>query len=246
MFIFLYSISRYFGSMRILVIEDEPRMLELLRKGLYERDFSVMTAADGETGLEIASAHNFDSIVLDIGLPKLDGYGVLRALRSRGQMAPVLILTARDAEDDIIRGLELGADDYLTKPFSFAELVARLQSIMRHGRQEENSTIEAGDVVVDPIRHSVTCNMQSVDLTRNEFLLLVCLARQTGQCVARQTLMEFVWGPNHDVRPNTLDFLVNSLRAKIDSPFHRKLIGTVRGAGYIFRHAAAAPAKAAR
>jgi two-component system copper resistance phosphate regulon response regulator CusR len=245
-FIFLYSFPRYRRAMRILVIEDEPRMLELLRKGLYERDFTVMTAADGETGLEISSTHQFDSIVLDIGLPKLNGYGVICALRSRGLMAPVLMLTARDAEDDIIRGLEMGADDYLTKPFSFAELVARLQSITRRRRHEENSTIEAGDVVVDPIRHSVTRNNQSIDLTRNEFLLLVCLARRTGQCVARQTLMEFVWGPDHAVRPNTLDFLVNSLRAKIDTPYSRKLIGTVRGAGYVFRRLANAHGEAAR
>ncbi len=246
LFIFLYSFPRYLVRMRILVIEDEPHMLELLRKGLYEREFSVMTAVDGETGLEIASTYQFDSIVLDIGLPKLDGYGVISALRSRAQMAPVLILTARDAEDDIIRGLELGADDYLTKPFSFAELVARLQSITRRRRHEEGGTIEAGDVVVDPIRRSVTRNKLSIDLTRNEFLLLVCLARRTGQCVTRQTLMEFVWGPDHFVRPNTLDFLVNALRAKIDTPFPRKLIGTVRGAGYIFKHSEAMPAEAAQ
>jgi DNA-binding response OmpR family regulator len=211
-------------------------MLELLSRGLNERGFAVTAAADGETGVEIATVHQFDSIVLDIGLPRLDGYGVIRALRSRGMMAPVLVLTARDAEDDIIRGLDMGADDYMTKPFSLAELVARLQSITRHHHEEECGTIEAGEVVVDQIRHSVTRNMESVDLTRNEFLLLVCLVRRAGQCVARKTLMEFVWGPGQAVRPNTLDFLVNSLRAKIDTPYSRKLIGTVRGAGYVFRH----------
>jgi len=232
--------------MRILVIEDEPRMLELLRKGLFERGLTVMTAADGETGLETASTVQLDSIVLDIGLPKLDGYGVIRALRSRGLMAPVLILTARDAEDDIIRGLELGADDFLTKPFSFAELVARLHSITRRRRQEENNTIHAGDVVVDPIRRSVTRNQQSIDLTRHEFLLLMCLARRTGQCVTRQALMEFVWGPDHAVRPNTLEFLVNSLRGKIDTPYSSKLIGTVRGAGYVFNRLTNTPCDAAR
>jgi len=245
-FIFLYSFQSYFGTMRILVIEDEPRMLELLRKGLYEREFTVMTAADGETGLKIASTYQFDSIVLDIGLPRMDGYGVIRALRSLGQMVPVLILTARDSEDDIIRGLEFGADDYLTKPFSFTELVARLQSITRSRRHEENGTIEAGDVMVDPIRHLVTRNKGKIELTRNEFLLLMCLARRAGQCVARKTLMEFVWGLDHTVRQNTLDFLVNSLRSKIDTPFPRKLIGTVRGAGYILRHSEAVPAEAAQ
>lgn len=232
--------------MPILVIEDEPRMLELLRKGLHEQGFAVMTAADGQTGLDIAMAHQFDSILLDIGLPNLDGYGVIQALRSQGRMTPVLMLTARDAEDDIIRGLEMGADDYLIKPFSFAELVARLHSITRHHRPKQDGTIETGEVVVDPIRHSVKRNMENIDLTRNEFLLLVCLVRQAGQCVARKTLMESVWGADHDVRPNTLEFLVNSLRAKIDTPYSKKLIGTVRGAGYVFKRLAIAQADATR
>jgi DNA-binding response OmpR family regulator len=226
--------------MRILIIEDEPRMLELLRKGLYEHGFTVMTAPDGETGLDIATAHEFDSIVLDIGLPRLDGYELMKALRKGGRMTPVLMLTARDAEDDIIRGLDLGADDYLTKPFSFAELVARLQSITRPRREEGDGTITAEDVVIDLIRHSVFRNMQSIDLTRLEFLLLVCLVRRAGQCVLRQTLMEFVWGLDHAVGASALDVLVNSLRAKIHAPFRKRLIGTVRGAGYIFRRTSAA------
>jgi DNA-binding response OmpR family regulator len=232
--------------MQILVIEDEPRMLGLLRKGFNECGFVVTTAADGETGLDIAMAHEFDSIVLDVGLPNLDGYGLMQALRAKGRTTPVLMLTARDAEDDIIRGLEVGADDYLTKPFSFAELVARLQSITRHHRPKQDGTIESGEVVVDPIHHSVTRNMENIDLTRNEFLLLVCLVRRAGQCVTRKTLMEFVWGPDRVVRPNTLEFLVNSLRAKIDTPFSRKLIGTVRGAGYVFKRLANAHGEEAR
>jgi|ERR1035437_308225 DNA-binding response OmpR family regulator len=166
--------------MQILVIEDESRMLELLRKGLNEHGFAVMTAADGETGLDIAMAHQFDSIVLDIGLPKLDGYNLMQALRLQGRTTPVLMLTARDGEDDIIRGLEMGADDYLTKPFSFAELVARLQSITRHNRPKQDGTIESGEVVVDPIRHSVTRNMDNIDLTRNEFLLWCALCARPG------------------------------------------------------------------
>lgn len=227
--------------MRILVIEDEARMLELLRKGFYEHGFTVMTAPDGETGLEVATAHEFDSIVLDIGLPRLDGYGLMRALRERGLLTPVVMLTARDAEDDIIRGLDLGADDYLTKPFSFAELVARVHSITRPRREEGDGKIAAGNVVVDPIRHSVTREMQSIDLTRLEFVLLMCLVRSAGQCVRRQTLIEFVWGSNHAVGTSALDVLVNSLRAKIDMPFDTRLIGTVRGAGYVFKRTLAAP-----
>jgi DNA-binding response OmpR family regulator len=220
--------------MRTLIVEDEPRMLELLRLGLYEHGFTVITAPDGETGLEIATAHTFDAVVLDIGLPRMDGYTVMQALRARAQLTPVLMLTARDTEDDIIRGLDLGADDYLTKPFSFPELVARLQSITRRPREKSDATIEVGDVVVDLLRHTVTRNLRNIDLTRLEFLLLACLARHAGKCVPRQTLMVSVWGPDHAVGPSTLDVLVNSLRAKFDAAYHNKLIGTVRGSGYIF------------
>jgi len=231
--------------MRILIVEDEPRMLELLCKGLYEHGFTVMTAPDGETGLEIATAHQFDAIVLDIGLPRLDGYGLMQALRGRARATPVLMLTARDTEDDIIRGLDGGADDYLTKPFSFPELVARLQSVTRRPGQEAGATIGVADAVVDLIRHSVTRNNESIDLTRQEFQLLACLARRAGQCVSRQTLMEFVWGPDRPVGPSALDVLVNSLRAKFDAPYRQKLIGTVRGSGYIFKQDSAAEGRAA-
>ncbi len=224
--------------MRILVIEDEQRMLELLRKGLYESGYAVMIAADGDTGLEIALAHEFDAILLDIGLPRRNGYEVARALRQHHRATPVLMLTARDTEDDIIRGLDVGADDYLTKPFSFPELVARLQSITRRHREKQDATIEAGDVKVDLLRHTVTRNLKSIDLTRLEFLLLACLARRAGQCVPRRTLMDSVWGPDHSLGPSTLDVLVNSLRTKFDASYPRKLIGTVRGSGYIFHHPA--------
>ncbi len=229
--------------MRILIVEDEPRMLELLRKGLYEYGFTVMTAPDGETGLEIATAHEFDAIVLDIGLPRMDGYALMKELRARAQMTPVLMLTARDTEDDIIRGLDVGADDYLTKPFSFPELVARLQSITRHHREQGDGTIKVADVVVDTIRRTVSRNGNSIDLARLEFLLLICLARRAGQCVPRQALMEFVWGADHPVGAGALDVLVNSLRAKIDAPPRKKLIGTVRGSGYLFKLPVALPGK---
>jgi len=225
--------------MRILIVEDEPRMLELLRMGLYEHGFTVMAAADGESGLEIATAHELDAMVLDIGLPCMNGYDLLKALRARARMTPVLILTARDAEDDIIRGLELGADDYLTKPFSFPELVARLHSITRCQREAGDGTISIDDVVVDPLRHTVTRNGESVDLTRLEFLLLVCLARRAGRCVPRKTLMQTLWGPEQVVGPSALDVLMNSLRAKIDAPYRKKVIGTVRGIGYTFSRIAA-------
>ncbi len=239
-----YAVGR--GQMRILVVEDELRMLELLRKGLYESGYTVMTAADGDAGLEIALAHEFDAIVLDIGLPKRDGYSVAQVLRERKRATPVLMLTARDAEDDIIRGLDLGADDYMTKPFSFPELVARLQSITRPQREETAGKIEAGDLVVDPVRHSVKRANTNIDLTRSEFALLGRLARSAGSCVPRQTLAESVWGADPGVSPGALDVLVNALRRKIDAPFNHKLIGTVRGEGYVLKHRAAAEGSATR
>jgi DNA-binding response OmpR family regulator len=221
--------------MRVLIVEDEPRMLELLRVGLYENGFTVMTAADGETGLQIAMTHELDLIVLDIGLPKLDGCQLMQALREHARWTPVLMLTARDREDDIIRGFDLGADDYLTKPFSFAELLARMQSITRARREVEHGTIEAGGVEIDLIRHKVTRERDNIDLTRLEFLFLVCLVRGAGLCVSRKILLESVWGQDRTVGPSALDVLVNSLRAKIDAPYTRKLIGTVRGSGYVFK-----------
>jgi DNA-binding response OmpR family regulator len=223
--------------MRILIIEDETRMVDLLRRGLYEREFTVVTATEGETGLAIAAAHEFDVIVLDIGLPQMDGFEVMRALRTNRRAIPVLMLTARDAEDDIIRGLDLGADDYLSKPFSFAELVARLQSITRHHHHEIDGTLEVGDVVVDLIRRSVTRNLVPIDVTRQEFVLLTCLLRRASECVPRKTLMESIWGSERAVGTSALDVLVNSLRSKIDTPFPKKLIGTVRGTGYVFHEA---------
>jgi DNA-binding response OmpR family regulator len=219
--------------MRILVIEDEPRMLELLRKGLQEHQCAVMTATDGETGLEIASDCEFDAIVLDIGLPRRDGYSVISALRERSSTARVLMLTARDGEDNIIRGLDLGADDYLTKPFSFPELVARLQSVTRGSRLDGTGRIEVGDLVVDPARRTATRRSRPIDLSRSEFNLLLALVRNAGLCVSRQELMEGVWGRNPEVGAGALDVLVNSLRGKIDSLHQLKLIHTIRGSGYL-------------
>jgi DNA-binding response OmpR family regulator len=220
------------GRMRILIIEDEPRMLDLLRRGLQERDCTVMTAMDGETGLEIAASCEFDAILLDIGLPRRSGYDVVQALRDRASTTCVLMLTARDGEDDIIRGLDLGADDYMTKPFSFPELVARLQSLNRRHRGDSNR-IEVGDITVDLAKRSVMRGSSHVDLSRSEFSLLLSLLRSAGQCVSRQSLMEGVWGPNPDIGSGALDVLVNSLRSKIDAPHEIKLIHTVRGVGYL-------------
>ena len=225
--------------MRILIVEDEHRMLELLRRGLQEHDCAVMTALDGETGMEIATSFAFDAIVLDIGLPRRDGYEVIRGLRERGCTTPVLMLTARDTEDDIIRGLDLGADDYMSKPFSFLELVARLQSITRPIREEASHAMAFGDLTVDPLRRSVKRQNKAIDLTRSEFSLLVALLRSAGRCVSRNALMESVWGANPEVGAGALDVLVNSLRSKIDVPYKRRIIDTVRGSGYMLNPSAA-------
>jgi DNA-binding response OmpR family regulator len=219
--------------MRILIIEDEPRMLELLRRGLEEHDCFVVAAPDGISGLEFASACDFDAILLDVGLPHRDGYEVVRMLRERARTTPVLMLTARDGEDDIIRGLELGADDYMTKPFSFPELIARLQSVTRSRREDRSVRLEVGDLVIDPIHRSVKRKNRAISLTRSEFSLLVALVRGAGRCVSRQALMEGVWGSDTAVGTGALDVLVSSLRSKIDGSSQCKLIGTVRGAGYI-------------
>jgi DNA-binding response OmpR family regulator len=221
--------------MRILVIEDELRMLELLRQGLYEAGHTVMTAADGDKGLDAALAHDFDAILLDIGLPRRDGYEVARILRERKRNIPVLMLTARDTEDDIIRGLDLGADDYMTKPFSFPELVARLQAITRPSREDSSGRVEIGDLTIEPAKHTATRAGKSIDLTRTEFALLACLLRSAGKCVPRQALMDCIWGVDHEIGPGALDVLVSALRARIDAPFPRKLIVTVRGEGYMLK-----------
>ena len=207
--------------MRVLVIEDEPRILELLRKGLYESGCTVMTASDGESGIALAANFELDAIVLDIGLPFCDGYEVARLLRDRNYSVPILMLTARDKEDDIIRGLDIGADDYLTKPFSFPELVARLQAVTRQLRKNADTALEINDVVVDLARHTAFRNHVNLNLTPNEYQLLVCLMRSAGQCVPRQALMECVWGDKNEVGTGTLDVLVNSLRSKIDAPIRK-------------------------
>ena len=218
--------------MRVLVVEDEVRMMELLRKGLQEHGHTVMTTANGTDAIALALEHPFDVIVLDIGLPGSNGYQVANTLRRKNSAASILMLTARDREDDIIRGLNLGADQYMTKPFSFPELLARIQSLTRPLLESPRTTIQIGDLMVDVARHSVVRDGRQIHLTRQEFQLLHHLVEQAPAIVSRKTLAESIWGADKAPGRGAFDILLFSLRNKIDSPFQRAFIHTVRGRGY--------------
>jgi DNA-binding response OmpR family regulator len=228
--------------MRILVIEDEPRMLALLRKGLSEHGHDVTIASDGAEGLKLMLDHEFDVVLLDVGLPGLSGYDVAQVLRERSCPASILMLTAYNKEDEIVRGLNLGADDYLTKPFSFPELLARLRAITRPSPEPAPAAIVVADMVVDMVQHKAMRQGQGIDLTRTEVLLLELLAQNSPRVVSRSSLIVGIWGGPKEVTPGALDVLVNSLRGKIDACFATKLLQTVRGAGYLLKAEAQAHA----
>jgi DNA-binding response OmpR family regulator len=221
--------------MRILVIEDEPRMSALLHKGLSEHGHEVTVALDGAEGLKATLDRDFDVILLDLGLPGLSGYDVAQVLQERKYPASILMLTAYNKEDEIVRGLNLGADDYLTKPFSFPELLARLRAVTRPGPEPTPTTFTVADLVVDTVRHNVTRKERAIDLTRTEYLLLELLAQKSPQVVSRGTLIEGIWRDHKEVSPGALDVLVNALRSKLDAPFPAKLLRTVRGKGYLLK-----------
>ncbi len=221
--------------MRILVVEDEQRMASLLEQGLSEEGYVVAVARDGQEGLAIAQTSSFDVIVLDLTLPKLDGLAVARRLRQSGNQTPLLMLTARDTLRDVVTGLDLGADDYLTKPFSFEILLARLRAVSRRGLIPQPVRLQLGDLTLDTETRRVTRQNKSIFLTAREYSLLELLLRNAGRPVTRQTILESIWGFNSDVEENTLEAFVRLLRNKIDLPFESKLIHTVRGIGYCAR-----------
>lgn len=218
--------------MRILIVEDERKMAGILKKGLEEEQHSVTLAYDGREGLKLASQKGFDALVLDVMLPGMDGFEVARALRGTGNPTPILMVTARDAVPDIVRGLDLGADDYLTKPFSFEEFFARLRAIGRRGPIPQTPQLQVADLVLDPPTRTVTRNGQPVDLTKKEYQLLELLMRHQGTVVSRATIIDRLWGPEGEVSNNTLDAFIKKLRRKVDSRSSNRLIYTVRGFGY--------------
>lgn len=221
--------------MRVLIVEDEKRMAELLKKGLEEENHSATLAYDGSTGLEIAELYEFDAIVLDIMLPGIDGFEVARRLRRNRNQTPILILTARDAVPDVVKGLDVGADDYLTKPFAFDELLARLRSVARRGHSPRPARLQVADLTLDPATRQVFRGSQEIQLTPTEYRLLDFLIRRAGRVVSRNTIIEAVWGFDQDVEENTLDAFVRLVRSKVDRDFKHKLIHTVRGVGYTLR-----------
>lgn len=219
--------------MRILIAEDEAKTRRYLTQGLQEHGFSVETVEDGSAALALLREHAFDVAVLDIMIPGRDGWAIVKTLRAEANRTPVLFLTARDHVEDRVRGFELGADDYLVKPFAFAELVARLRNLVRRSEPAADAgTLHVGDLELDVLRHRVERAGHTLQLTPKEYALLLLLARHPGRVLTRTLIAESVWGVCHEAQTNVVDVVVRRLRAKLDGPFPVPLLHTVRGVGY--------------
>ena len=224
--------------MRILVVEDEPKTGDYLKQGLTEAGFMVDLARDGLDGLHLALTEAYDLAVLDVMLPGIEGWQVLQGIRKAGKDMPVLFLTARDSVDDRVKGLELGADDYLVKPFAFSELLARVRTLLRRGsKTKEADVLRAADLELDLMRRRVTRAGKKIDLTSKEFSLLELLLRRQGEDLPRSLIASQVWDMNFDSDTNVIEVAIRRLRAKVDDSFELKLIHTVRGMGYVLEAA---------
>ena len=227
---------------KILIVEDEPKAGEYLRQGLSEASFSVELAANGPDGLHAAMETAHDLVILDVMLPGMNGWEVIRSMRKLGNEVPVLFLTAKDQVEDRIKGLELGADDYLIKPFSFAELLARVRTILRRGKLgQESTSIRVEDLELDLLRRRVSRGGKRIDLTSKEFGLLELLMRRQGEVLPRSLIASQVWDMNFDSDTNVIEVAIRRLRVKIDDAFHPKLLQTVRGMGYVLEKPTSSP-----
>ena len=218
-----------------MVIEDEKKAAAFLAKGLREAGFAVDVAHDGESGLERARANKFDLLIVDIMLPQKDGWEVVSELKADGVRTPILFLTARDSVRDRVKGLELGADDYLVKPFAFSELLARVRSVLRRAPQRDPQHLRIADLEIDMQRHRATRSGEPLNVTPKEFLLLAYLVRSAGEVVSRAEIAEQVWDIGFKTDTNVVDVVVRRLRSKVDDPFKTKLIQTIRGVGYVLK-----------
>ena len=220
--------------MRILIAEDEPKARRYLARGLGEQGYAVELAEDGHVALTMLREHAFDAAVLDVMLPGRDGFSIVRTMRSEAIRTPVLFLTARDHVEDRVRGFEIGANDYLVKPFAFAELLARLCNLLRQGEPAgEAAMLRVGPLLIDSLRHQVTRDGQPLQLTPKEYALLLLLARHRGRVLSRTLIAESVWGICFDTQTNVVDVVIRRLRSKLDAPFAAPMLHTVRGAGYM-------------
>jgi two-component system, OmpR family, copper resistance phosphate regulon response regulator CusR len=220
-------------AVRLLVVEDEPKTAAFLRKGLSEHGFVTDVANNGEEGFEMARTSNYDLLILDVMLPDRDGWSVLSNLRRAGKRTPVLFLTARDSVADRVQGLEMGADDYLVKPFAFSELLARVRTIIRRAPSRRNHILRFAGIEVDPVTHKAFRDGKRLDLTLKEFLLLALFVSHPAEILSRTMIAQRVWDMNFDSGTNVVEVHVRRLRSKVDDPFERKLIRTVRGIGYV-------------
>ncbi|MCA9483340.1 MAG: response regulator transcription factor [Nitrospina sp.] len=221
--------------MRILIVEDEKKVAAFIRKGLEEETYAVDAAHDGEEGLLLAETNQYDLIVLDLMLPKMNGLEVLEKLRDKRNNTPILLLTAKDSVEDKVTGLNKGADDYLTKPFAFSELLARVRSLLRRGQSETQTVLQVSDLTLDLISHKVNRNGEEIELTGKEYSLLEYFMRNVGKVLTRTMIAEHVWDYNFDTFTNVIDVYVNHLRKKIDKSHEQKLLHTLRGVGYVMK-----------